>query len=34
MCPETVLLGLARSFEGFGQSVVDVLEFDGGEVVD
>ena len=25
---------LARSFEGFGQGVVDVFEFDGGEVVD
>ncbi len=34
VCPESVLLVLARSFEGFGESVVELLELDGGEVVD
>ena len=28
------MLVLARSFEGFGESVVELLELDGGEVVD
>ena len=34
MCPASVLLVLARSFEGFGRSVVELLEFKRGEVVD
>ncbi len=25
---------LARSFEGFGESVVELLELDGGEIID